>query len=112
MPQLDISALELKVQQTSSEISSIRASFDDQLAGVTQSVTHLTANVDSQYTELTGTVKNLANTIVRQNAVIAAIQQDFKARMTSLMKAQMAPTSPLLHLSAPTSDTQWMMDSG
>lgn len=47
-PLINITALELQVHQTSMEISSIRASFEDQLAGVTQSVNTLTAQANHQ----------------------------------------------------------------
>jgi hypothetical protein len=47
-PQLDILELEHQVEQTSTEITSIRASFEDQLAGVKQSVDQLAMQVDNQ----------------------------------------------------------------
>jgi len=50
-PHLDISALETKVNNTSTEINMIRDHVDTQLAAVTSSVQTLTAKVDMQYNE-------------------------------------------------------------
>jgi hypothetical protein len=50
-PHLDISALETKVNNTSTKINMIRDQFDTQLAAVTSSVQTLTAKVDMQYNE-------------------------------------------------------------
>jgi len=84
---MDILMLESQVQQTSTEISVIRNSFEEQLENVMNLVTQLSHQVNSQHVELATPVQQLSDTIARQNAVIAAIQQEFKSNMTALTQA-------------------------
>ena len=84
---MDILMLESQVQQTSTEISVIRNSFEEQLENVMILVTQLSHQVNSQHVELATQVQQLSDTIARQNAIIAAIQQEFKSNMTALTQA-------------------------
>jgi hypothetical protein len=46
----------------------------------------LTEKVDGQYNDLTTTVQTLADTIQKQNLIIAGIQQEYKLSMATLTR--------------------------
>lgn len=79
---MSIAALEKQVQQTSSEIQEVKASFQTQL----QTVIDQNASLSSNMVDLNDTIK-------RQNFVIACIQQEFKETMSDLyLKLGLAPS--------------------
>jgi hypothetical protein len=108
-----ISMLESQVKQTSTEISVIRNSFEEQLENVMNSVTQLSHQVNSQHVELATQVQQLSDTIAHQNAVIAAIQQEFKSNMMALTQAilpQLSKPPPVTPAS--TSFAWWLGEQG
>jgi hypothetical protein len=83
---VSITELEKQVAKTSTEITTIHTSFNEQLTSIQTSVDQLTTKVDSQYLEINTTVQSLVDTIAKQNLIIAGIQQEFKLSMESLSK--------------------------
>ncbi len=83
---VSITELEKQVAKTSTEITTIPTSFNEQLTSIQTSVDQLTTKVDSQYLEINTTVQSLVDTIAKQNFIIAGIQQEYKLSMETLSK--------------------------
>jgi SMC interacting uncharacterized protein involved in chromosome segregation len=81
---ISIQDLDKQVFKTSTEISTIRTNFEQQLTSLQLSVDQLTTKVNTQYLEINNTVQSLVDTIAKQNFIIAGIKQDFKLSMETL----------------------------
>jgi hypothetical protein len=81
---LNISDLEQKVQQTSTDIHNVRRNLEQSIQDITSSVKNLATKVDTQHCEMAATVRDLKDIIERQNFCILGIQQDFKDNIAAM----------------------------
>jgi NAD-specific glutamate dehydrogenase len=108
---VSITEIEKQVNQTLTEITTIRTSFTEQLMSIQDSVNQLTTKVNNQYHEMSHTVQSLVDTIAKQNFIIAGIQQEFKLSMETLSKTLLT-NHTIPHTSSPTSSPRRSPTSG
>jgi hypothetical protein len=110
---LNITELEQKVQQTSTDILTVKNNLENSIQGLSTSVEQLSTKVDQQNQDILNTVQELTNTIERQNIVILGIQQEFKDNLTILSEQYkqaftfLGPNSQVTPSAATSLNRQW-----